>query len=81
MLIREIRVQDAKEIAQLHIEAIDTGFVSSLGLNFVRTLYQEICKSEMGFGYVVEENSKVVGFFAKMVQKYIEKDMKEGICI
>jgi len=64
MLIREIRVQDAKEIAQIHIETIDTGFISSLGLNFVRILYQEICKSEMGFGYIVEENSKVIGFIA-----------------
>jgi len=47
MLIREIRVQDAKEIAQLHIETIDTGFISSLGLNFVGILYQEISKSQL----------------------------------
>ncbi|MFH1963609.1 MAG: GNAT family N-acetyltransferase [bacterium] len=81
MLIREIRVQNAKEIAQIHIEAIDTGFISSLGLNFVRTLYREICKSEIGFGYVAKENSEVVGFIVGAIdvsKLYKEIVFKKG---
>ncbi|MBU0576921.1 GNAT family N-acetyltransferase [Patescibacteria group bacterium] len=62
MLIRDIQAQDTEEVARIHIEAIATGFISSLGLNFVGTLYREICNSEVGFGYVAEENSKVIGF-------------------
>lgn len=81
MLIRDIRVQDAEKVAQIHIEAIGIGFISSLGLNFVRTLYREIGNSKVGFVYVADENSKVVGFIAGAMdvsKLYKEIVLKKG---
>ncbi len=50
-------------IAELHIEGISTGFISSLGLKFVTALYEAIADDENSFGFVaVDENGKVLGF-------------------
>lgn len=49
-------------VAQMHIEGIDTGFLSSLGPKFVRELYAAIAVSPHAFGYVVEDSGRVLGF-------------------
>jgi len=36
----------AKPIAKLHIEGINEGFISSLGIDFVTSLYEAIAKDE-----------------------------------
>jgi len=62
--IREITVQDAPMVAALHIKGIKTGFISSLGIDFVTALYEAIAKNKSSFGFVAEENDKVLGFIA-----------------
>ena len=52
----------AHEAALLHIEGIDMGFISSLGINFVTALYGAIAESPESFGYVAIKEDKVVGF-------------------
>ena len=54
----------AREIAALHIEGIGTGFISSLGIDFVTALYEAISEDKSSFGLVAEEDRKVVGFVA-----------------
>ena len=56
--------EHARQVAQLHIEGIHTGFISSLGLPFVTALYSAISESPYGFGYVQKEGAQVVGFVA-----------------
>jgi ribosomal protein S18 acetylase RimI-like enzyme len=64
MRIRDIKLQDAPEVAKLHIKGINTGFISSLGIDFVTALYQAIAKDKSSFGFVAEENERVLGFIA-----------------
>lgn len=64
MRVRDITTQDAAEVAKLHIEGISIGFISSLGIDFVISLYEAIAQSESSFGFVAEEDEKVLGFVA-----------------
>ncbi len=50
------------QVAQLHIEGIKTSFISTLGIDFVATLYGSISTSESGFGFVAIKNENVIGF-------------------
>jgi ribosomal protein S18 acetylase RimI-like enzyme len=65
--IRILGSEHARQVAELHIEGINTGFISSLGVNFVTALYDAIAQSEHAFGYIyaspIDEN-KVLGFVA-----------------
>jgi ribosomal protein S18 acetylase RimI-like enzyme len=51
-------------VAKLHIEGVSTGFISSLGIDFVTALYEAIAQSKSSFGFVAEENNSVIGFIA-----------------
>jgi len=53
-----------EQVARLHIDGINTGFISSLGIDFVTALYEAIAKNKSSFGFVAEENDKVLGFVA-----------------
>ena len=64
MLTRKIKSEESFQIARLHIDGIPTGFISSLGERFVTVLYEAIADSPYGFGFVAEENGKVLGFVA-----------------
>ena len=57
-----LTAEHARDIASLHIQGINTGFISSLGIDFVTALYEAIAKSTSSFGYAVEDNDKVLGF-------------------
>jgi len=62
--IEAITTQKAKDIAALHVQGIHTGFISSLGINFITALYEAIAQSKAGFGFTAEQNNKVLGFVA-----------------
>lgn len=62
--IRKITVQDTPVVAALHIEGIKTGFISSLGLEFVTALYEAIAEDKNSFGFVAIEDDNVLGFVA-----------------
>ena len=52
------------QVAQLHIEGIKGGFISSLGSKFVCYLYQAIVESDKAFGFVAVKGDKVLGFIS-----------------
>ncbi len=60
----KLESKHAEQIAMLHIQGINTGFISSLGIDFVTALYEAIAKNKSSFGFVAEENDKVLGFVA-----------------
>ena len=45
-----LKVVHAKSIAKLHIQGINTGFISSLGIDFVAALYEAIAQSKFTMG-------------------------------
>jgi len=57
-----LTVDHARQVAGLHIHGISTGFISSLGTNFVTALYEAIAQSGSSFGYALEDNGRVFGF-------------------
>ena len=59
-----MRPEHARQVAQLHISGIATGFISSLGPNFVTAMYEAIAASRFGLGLVAEKNGRIVGFVA-----------------
>jgi ribosomal protein S18 acetylase RimI-like enzyme len=59
-----LQSEHAFQVAHLHKEGIPTGFLSSLGEDFLADLYQAISQSSDGFGFVVRDNDKIVGFVA-----------------
>lgn len=50
------------QVACLHIQGIPTGFISSLGQEFVASLYEAIAEDKNSFGFVAVESDKVLGF-------------------
>ena len=64
MMIELLKTEHAVEVARLHIEGISTGFISSLGEKFVAALYESIAQSPHGFGFVAEQEGRIVGFVA-----------------
>lgn len=59
-----LQKKHTQEVAGLHITGISTGFISSLGIDFVTSLYEAIAQSKSSFGFVAEENDSVIGFIA-----------------
>jgi ribosomal protein S18 acetylase RimI-like enzyme len=60
----DLQIEYAKQVAALHIQCISTGFISSMGIDFVTALYEAIAQSEPSFGVVAVRDEKVLGFAA-----------------
>ena len=55
----------ARAVADLHLNGIDTGFLSSLGAGFLKQIYKALPNCSSGFGYVWEDpDGTVMGFVA-----------------
>ncbi|MCP4607223.1 MAG: GNAT family N-acetyltransferase [Planctomycetes bacterium] len=64
MEFQDLQVEYARQVAALHIQCISTGFISSMGIDFVTCLYEAIVQSHSSFGIVAVRNEKVLGFAA-----------------
>lgn len=56
-----------RQVAELHVAALDQSFLSTLGVPFLSLMYEAIDKSESCFLIVRTEGSEVVGFVAGSV--------------
>jgi ribosomal protein S18 acetylase RimI-like enzyme len=63
-IITGIKPEYAKDIADLHIEGLSTGFISSLGNEFVTALYEAISQDKSSFGFLAKQNDDILGFVA-----------------
>lgn len=59
-----LQKEHVREITALHVKGINTGFISSLGIDFVTVLYEAIAEDENSFGFAAAEDDKVIGFVA-----------------
>ena len=59
---KDIHIEYAEQVAALHIQCISTGFISSMGIDFVTYLYEAIVQSNSSFGVLAVRNEKVLGF-------------------
>lgn len=61
-MIRKGEVADAPHVARLHVEHINQGFLSSLGVGFLTVLYEYLARHEILF--VSLEGDRVTGFLS-----------------
>lgn len=61
-MIRKGEVADAPQVARLHVEHINQGFLSSLGVGFLTVLYEYLARHEILF--VSAEADTVTGFLS-----------------
>ena len=61
---KDLHIEYAGQVAALHIQCISTGFISSMGIDFVTSLYEAIVRSNSSFGVIAVKNEKVLGFAA-----------------
>ncbi len=64
MIFRLAKKEEARQIAEIHKQEIKKGFLSSLNIFFLTTLYSAIIKSTSSFCVVAEEGGRVIGFIA-----------------
>jgi ribosomal protein S18 acetylase RimI-like enzyme len=62
--IRTAKPADAGQVAALHVTGIPTGFISSLGIEAVRGLYERILTDKTSLCLVAEQDGQIVGFVA-----------------
>jgi ribosomal protein S18 acetylase RimI-like enzyme len=62
--LKDLQIEHAPQVAALHIKCISTGFISSMGIDFVISLYEAIAQSKSSFGFVAVRDDKVLGFAA-----------------
>lgn len=55
---------DALQIAKIHQQEIDQGFLSQLGIKFLSKLYKVMVISPNSFVVVAKENDRIVGFIS-----------------
>lgn len=61
--VRVLKLEEIKNIADLHRKAFDTFFLTSLGSNFLGKFYGSIIKSKDGIAIgAYDENNELVGF-------------------
>ncbi len=61
---KDLQAAHAGQVAALHIQCISTGFISSMGIDFVTSLYEAIVQNKSSFGIVAVKNERVLGFVA-----------------
>ncbi len=82
MEFKQLQSEHAEQVARLHIESISTGFIGSLGIDFVTALYEAIAQSKSSFGFVAQEANKIVGFVAFTVNinnLYVSIVLRKGL--
>jgi ribosomal protein S18 acetylase RimI-like enzyme len=78
--ITSLLPEHAGTVAELHISGIKTGFISSLGVDFVTALYETIASSRFSFGLVAQRDGKIVGFvvFTADINKLYKTTILKG---
>ena len=62
MNIGKSKTGDYIQIAVFHQKYINTGFLSSLGVSFLKLIYKSITSSNQAFCFFAEENGEIIGF-------------------
>jgi ribosomal protein S18 acetylase RimI-like enzyme len=85
--VRAASLADALQVAELHVAAINEGFLATLGPRFLRRLYARIVESAHGFLLVAVDpqekgGTSVIGFVAgasSVSRLYREFVLKDGV--
>ncbi len=78
VVIQHLTDKQITSVAELHIHGVTTGFISSLGLDFVVALYEAISKDHNSFCQVAQDHGDTIGFvaFTENLSKLFKSAMK-----
>lgn len=63
MKIRNVKIEESKSLADIHIESFKYFFLTSLGAQFLDTYYKSCIKSNESIAIcAIDENEKMIGF-------------------
>lgn len=86
LLVNEcIDKSDIRKVAELHREYLDSGFLSSLGEDFLSLLYETIRESSHGNLIIYKEKNNIKGFvsgttdISKLYIDFFKKNLIKGI--
>lgn len=65
--LRLATVEDSKSISKLHHQYIPSGFLSILGLLFLKLIYESMVNSKYSFCTIAEDSGKITGFVSGAV--------------
>lgn len=79
MNIRLAKKKDAVQIAVIHQQEINQGFLSQLGIKFLSKLYESMISSKNSFVVTAEKNDEVIGFISgcSNVKKFYKDFLKK----
>lgn len=61
-MIKTLELKHIPQIAKIHVRALKQDFLPLLGADFLEILYMGVLKKKEAFGFVAEEEDKVIGF-------------------
>lgn len=67
MSTKRLKNIEVEQIANLHNKYIDTGFLSTLGIPFLKLIYQLMNNSNNAFYLIEVEDGKIVGFVSGVI--------------
>jgi len=62
--IRSMTDDDAMAVARMHVSSITEGFLSRLGVRFVRQLYLGIARDDCSHVWLADDGARIIGFCA-----------------
>lgn len=83
MTIKKAKKDEAKIIAQIHRESINTGFLSTFGDRFLTKLYEFIISANYCACYIYRQNNIPVGFICVSLdsKKMYNDFLKKNFCL
>lgn len=87
LIIEKAKKNDAKDIARIHRETIKFGFLSTLGDDFLKNLYQFIISSNYSRCYICKNHNKSFGFICvslnskKTYSEFLKRNLSLAIVI
>ena len=87
MKVVQAILDDADNIARIHYNNFKNAFLCSLGLDFLKLLYNWILKANEGFGYIIKDNKNAYGFItgvydsSGLISLFIKKNFNKAMPI
>lgn len=76
-MVRKANLSDINKLAQIHLSELNSDFLPSLGIKFLRALYLDLATLDRVYILVYEQEGKVEGFIVG--SKDFDKDFKKII--
>jgi ribosomal protein S18 acetylase RimI-like enzyme len=80
--VKKLNNKDARDVARLHLSILSESFLNNLGVEFLRTLYEEIPENTNNFFSCFKDQGRIVGYLVgtKTPNIFLSKILKKRFC-